>query len=165
MTDTAVALTPSMRARFIEGHDSGHNPAHAWDLDALVGAGGIRSTAADMLTYLEAQLHPDKLPASTQSTPQGKTLPAALYASQTIHAEVPPGSSIALNWFHIEATDSYWHNGGTGGYSSYALFSPGDDYALIVLFNTAGDKDTFADKLGQHIAQRLAGQPAVSLSP
>jgi serine-type D-Ala-D-Ala carboxypeptidase/endopeptidase len=165
MNDTAITLTPSMRARFIEGHDAAHNPAHAWDLDALAGAGGIRSTAADMLTYLEAQLHPDKLPASTTSTPQGKTLPAALYASQTTHADVASGTTIALNWFHIETTDSYWHNGGTGGYSSYALFSPGDDYALIVLFNTAGDKDTFADKLGQHIAQRLAGQPAVSLAP
>lgn len=165
MTDTAVALTPSMRARFIEGHDSSHNPAHAWDLDALVGAGGIRSTAADMLTYLEAQLHPDKLPASATGTPQGKTLPAALYASQKIRADVAGGSNIALNWFHIETTDSYWHNGGTGGYTSYALFNPGDDYALIVLFNTAGDKDTFADKLGQHVAQRLAGQPAVSLTP
>jgi serine-type D-Ala-D-Ala carboxypeptidase/endopeptidase len=165
MTDTAVALTPSMRARFIEGHDSSHNPAHAWDLDALVGAGGIRSTAADMLTYLEAQLHPNKLPATTASTPQGKTLPDALYASQKVHADVSGGTSIALNWFHIETTDSYWHNGGTGGYTSYALFNPGDDFALIVLFNTAGDKDPFADKLGQHIAQRLSGQPAVPLAP
>jgi D-alanyl-D-alanine-carboxypeptidase/D-alanyl-D-alanine-endopeptidase len=163
MTDTAVTLTPSMRARFIQGYDATHNPAHAWDLDALAGAGGIRSTAADMLTYLEAQLHPDKLPATASTTPQGKTLPAALYASQTIRADVP-GSSIALNWFHIETTDSYWHNGGTGGYSSYTLFSPGEDYGLIVLFNTAGDNN-FADKLGQHIAQRLAGQPAVSLAP
>jgi CubicO group peptidase (beta-lactamase class C family) len=164
MTDTAVTLTPAMRARFIEGHDAAHNPAHAWDLDALAGAGGIRSTAADMLTYLEAQLHPDALPATAASTPQGKTLPAALYASQKIRAEVPPGSSIALNWFHVDVTDNYWHNGGTGGYSSYALFNPGDDFALIVLFNTAGDNN-FADKLGQHIAQRLAGQPAISLAP
>jgi CubicO group peptidase (beta-lactamase class C family) len=165
MTDTAIALTPSMRARFIEGHDSGHNPAHAWDLDALVGAGGIRSTAADMLTYLEAQLHPDKLPPTAAGTPQGKTLPAALYASQKIHADVASGTTIALNWFHIETTDSYWHNGGTGGYTSYALFNPGDDYALIILFNTAGDEYSFADKLGEHIAQRLAGQPALSLAP
>ncbi len=165
MTDTAIALTSSMRARFIVGHDSAHNPAHAWDLDALAGAGGIRSTAADMLTYLEAQLHPDKLPASAAGTPQGKTLPAALYASQKIHADVAGGTNIALNWFHVETTDSYWHNGGTGGYTSYALFNPGDDYALIVLFNTAGDKDAFADKLGQHIAQRLDGKPAIPLAP
>ena len=165
MTDTAIPLSPSMRARFLEGHDAAHNPAHAWDLDALAGAGGIRSTAADMLTYLEAQLHPDKLPATAASTPQGKTLPAAIAASHTIHAEVAPGAHIALNWFRIDATGNFWHNGGTGGYSSYALFNPDKDFALIVLFNTGPSRDTFADKLGQHIAQRLAGQPAVSLAP
>ena len=35
---------------------------------------------------------------------------------------------IALNWFHIDETGSYWHNGGTGGYSSYALFNPDKDF-------------------------------------
>jgi serine-type D-Ala-D-Ala carboxypeptidase/endopeptidase len=165
MNDTAVVLTPSMRARFIEGHSATHNPAHPWDLDALAGAGGIRSAAADMLTYLEAQLHPDKLPASTKSTPQGKTLSAAITASHTIHAEAAPGVHIALNWFQNDATGSFWHNGGTGGYSSYTLFNPDQDFALIVLFNTETGQNSFADKLGQHIAQRLTGQPAIPLTP
>jgi CubicO group peptidase (beta-lactamase class C family) len=49
MSDTGIALTPEMKARFIQGYDAEHHPAHAWDLDALAGAGGIRSTAADML--------------------------------------------------------------------------------------------------------------------
>jgi serine-type D-Ala-D-Ala carboxypeptidase/endopeptidase len=163
MDDTAVVLTPSMRARFIEGHDSTHHSAQAWDLDALAGAGGIRSTAADMLTYLEAQLHPDKL--SAVSTPQGKTLPAAINASHTIHAEVSPGVHIALNWFHNDAAGSFWHNGATGGYSAYTLFNSDKDFALIVLLNISIGEDNFADRLGQHIAQRLAGQPAISLAP
>jgi CubicO group peptidase (beta-lactamase class C family) len=38
-----------------------HRPARAWDLAAMAGAGAIRSTAADMLTYLEANLHPDRV--------------------------------------------------------------------------------------------------------
>jgi D-alanyl-D-alanine-carboxypeptidase/D-alanyl-D-alanine-endopeptidase len=165
MDDTAVVLTPSMRTRFIEGHDAAHHSAQAWDLDALAGAGGIRSTAADMLTYLEAQLHPDKLSVAATSTPQGKTLPAALNSSHTIHAEVSPGIHIALNWFRIDATGSFWHNGATGGYSAYTLFNPDKDFALIVLLNTSIGEDNFADKLGQHIAQRLAGKPAISLAP
>jgi serine-type D-Ala-D-Ala carboxypeptidase/endopeptidase len=163
MDDTAVVLTPSMRARFITGYDALHRPAPAWDLDALAGAGGIRSTAADMLTYLEAQLHPDKL--SVAFTPQGKTLPAAIDSSHTIHAEVSPSVHIALNWFHNDATGSFWHNGATGGYSAYTLFNPDKDFALIVLLNTSIGEDNFADKLGQHIAQRLSGQPAISLAP
>ena len=165
MHETAITLTPEMRARFIEGHDAEHHPAHEWDLDSLVGAGGIRSTAADMLTYLEAQLHPNKLPASVLATSEGKTLPAAIAKSQIVRGDVGQGMHIALNWFRIDATGSYWHNGGTGGYTSYALFNPEKDFALIVLSNTGPSDHTFADRLGQHIAQRFSGMPAISLAP
>jgi CubicO group peptidase (beta-lactamase class C family) len=72
---------------------------------------------------------------------------------------------IALNWFRMDGTGSYWHNGGTGGYSSYALFNPGADFALIVLSNTGPGQDAFTDRLGQHIAQRLSGAAALSLAP
>jgi D-alanyl-D-alanine-carboxypeptidase/D-alanyl-D-alanine-endopeptidase len=163
MHDTAIVLTPELKARMIEGHDAEHKAAHVWDLDALAGAGGIRSTAADMLTYLEAQLHPDKLPAAVLGQANGKTLPVAIAKSHEIHAEVGNGMHIALNWFRIDATGSYWHNGGTGGYSAYAQFNPGKDFAVIVLSNTGPDADSFTDKLGQHIAQRLSGLPAVAL--
>ncbi len=59
LTDTVVRLSPEQEKRFAQGHGAQHQKAHAWDLDALAGAGAIRSTASDMLTYLEAQLHPD----------------------------------------------------------------------------------------------------------
>lgn len=165
MSDTAVVLTPTMQARFIQGYDSNHHPAHAWDLDAFAGAGAVRSTAADMLTYLEAQLHPDKLPTSVLAQPNGKTLPAAIAKCHVIHADVGGGMHIALNWFRIDATGSYWHNGGTGGYSSYALFNPDKDFAVIVLSNTTVGPNSITDKLGQHISQRLSGLAAVSLAP
>jgi serine-type D-Ala-D-Ala carboxypeptidase/endopeptidase len=165
MRDTGVALTPAMQARFIQGYDGQHQPAHAWDLIALAGAGGIRSTADDMLTYLQAQLHPDSLPASAKTEPDGRTLPAAIAATHEIRADVGGGMHIALNWFRIDETGSYWHNGGTGGYSSYALFNPEKDFAVIVLSNTTVGPESITDKLGQHIAQRLSGLAAVSLAP
>jgi len=165
MHDTGIALTPEMRTRLIAGHDGQHRPAQPWDLDALAGAGGIRSTAADMLTYLEAQLHPDALPKDALKTPQGKTLPAAIAMCHVVHAEAMPGMHIALNWLRNDGTGSFWHNGATGGYSSYAMFNPQKDFALIVLSNTSINSDDFTDKLGAHIAQRLEGRPAVSLNP
>ena len=163
MQDTAIALTPAMKIRFIQGHDGEHKPAHSWELDALAGAGGIRSTAADMLTYLEAQLHPDRLPVSAQRGSYAKTLPTAIANSHTLRAEAGGGMHIALNWFRVDDTGNYWHNGGTGGYSSFALFNPEKDFALIVLSNTSPNAENFSDKLGQHIAQRLTGLPAVPL--
>lgn len=166
MHDTGIALTAEMKARFIDGHDGEHRPAHAWDLDALAGAGGIRSTATDMLTYLEAQLHPENLPKSDVASAQGKTLPAAIAACRVIHADVGPGMHIALNWLHVDATGSYWHNGATGGYSAYAMFNPEKDFAVVVLSNTSiSSTGSFADKLGEHVAQRLEGSPAIVLAP
>ena len=129
----------------------------------LAGAGGIRSTAADMLTYLEAHLHPGQLPASAAASANGKTLSAAINDTHQIHAPVSPDTHIALNWFHEDKTSSFWHNGETGGYTAYTIFNPEKDFAVIVLCNTASDG--FADALGMHIAERLSGEPAVSLAP
>jgi CubicO group peptidase (beta-lactamase class C family) len=165
LTDTAITLTPAMQSRFIQGYDGDHHPARAWDLDALAGAGGIRSTAADMLTYLEAQLHPDHLPAAALASPNGKTLPAAIALDHVIHADVGNGMHIALNWFQYDATGSFWHNGGTGGFSSYAIFNPAQDFAVIVLSNVAPSPGTLTDDIGLHVAQRLTGKPAISLAP
>jgi CubicO group peptidase (beta-lactamase class C family) len=72
---------------------------------------------------------------------------------------------IAFAWLYDSSTGSYWHNGATGGYSSFAFFNPQGDYAAVVLLNTTvSASGSFADSVGQHISQRLAGQPAVSLS-
>ncbi len=155
MKSTGVALTESMKARFIQGYDSEYKPAHPWDLVALAGAGAIRSDAADMLTYLEAQLHPEKL--------ADKTLGAAIEATHVVRADVGGGMHIGLNWFRYDATGSYLHNGGTGGFSSYALFNPERDFAVVVLCNRTPGEGSITDALGMHVAQRLGGLKAVAL--
>jgi CubicO group peptidase (beta-lactamase class C family) len=153
LNDTVVKLSPEQEKRFAQGHGPGHRPAKPWNLDALAGAGAIRSTAADMLTYLEAQLHPDKV-----------SLASALSMCHELRADALPGMKIGLAWLFENDTHNYWHNGGTGGYSSYALFNPEEDYAVVVLYNTTIDANgSFADRLGAHIAQRLTGKPAVLL--
>jgi D-alanyl-D-alanine-carboxypeptidase/D-alanyl-D-alanine-endopeptidase len=163
LKDTTIALSPEQQSRFIPGHDGNHRPAHAWDLDALAGAGAIRSTATDMLTYLEANLHPETLKPAGNSTAAG-TLAAALTQQHELRADVAPGTRIALAWLFEADSGNYWHNGATGGYSSYAFFNPKGDYAAVVLLNaTVGPTGSFADRLGQHISQRLAGKTAISL--
>jgi len=155
LKDTVVSLSAGQQARFIQGHDPEHRPAHAWDLDALAGAGAIRSTAGDMLTYLEAQLHPGKFPA----------LAGAISQTHELRADAMIGMRIGLAWLYVEKSGYYWHNGGTGGFSSYAFFDPKHDRAGVVLFNTTlSGGGSFADTLGAHVRQRMAGEPAVSLA-
>jgi serine-type D-Ala-D-Ala carboxypeptidase/endopeptidase len=162
MRDTVISLSPEQQARFIAGHNSDHQPAHAWDFDALAGCGAIRSSAPDMLRYLQSNLHPDTLNLTSGSS-AAATLPAALIQSHQLRADWPDGK-IALAWRFQPATGDYWHPGGTGGYSSYSFFNPKEDFAVVVLSNTAESSRTFADRLGVHIRQRLTGERAISLA-
>ena len=127
---------------------------HAWDLDAFASAGGIRSTAGDMLTYLEAQLHPERSP-----------FPAALTRSQRIRDHVAGGMDIALAWMYDLDKGIYWHNGATGGYTAYACFNPKRDFAAVVLFNGYSASYPFTAMLSEHVVERISGKPALSLTP
>lgn len=155
MADTVISPSADQWERFLQGHSGSgqHNPVHVWDLDALAGAGAIRSTAADMLTYLEAQLHPEKYPA----------LKPALEESHRLQIETTPGREISLAWQFETKTGTFEHGGATAGYNSYAFFCPSGDYAAIVLINTGLNLTLPAEQLATHIRQRLAGEPAVSL--
>lgn len=156
LRDTVVKLSPEQEKRFTPGHDANHQAVHAWNLDAMAGAGAIRSTAGDMLAYLEAQLHPNQV--------QDPTLASALKMSHELRGDVLPTMKIGFAWLFETKTGNFWHNGGTGGYSSYALFNPAEDYAVVVLFNgTVTGQGSFADRLGEHVAERITGKPAISL--
>lgn len=154
MNDTAIALSPGQRARFIQGHGYEGRPAPAWDLDVFAPAGGIRSTAGDMLTWLEAQVHPER-------TPFG----AVILSSQRLRARVGSGSAgIGLAWVYNPDDGVYLHDGATGGFTSYACFDPRRDFAAVVLLN-AHPVFPFSALLGEHVRQRLSGSPALSLAP
>ena len=56
MTDTAVALSPAMKTRLAPGHTATLEPAANWDLPTMAGAGALRSTTNDLLTFLAAEL-------------------------------------------------------------------------------------------------------------
>jgi CubicO group peptidase (beta-lactamase class C family) len=158
LTDTVLNLSPGQQKRFTPGHYPSHQMAPPWTFDALAGCGAIRSTASDMLTYLEVQLHPE----TTKS--KDPTMEDAIETTHELLESALPGMNIGLAWLYIPKINSYWHNGATGGYNSYALFSPSEDYALIVLYNTTiTQAGGFADRLGEHLAERLSGRPALIL--
>ncbi len=56
MADTRITLTPEMKARLAVGHSEALAPVENWDLPTLAGAGALRSTANDILTFLAANL-------------------------------------------------------------------------------------------------------------
>lgn len=161
MTDTVVQLDGPHKARFIQGYTNDRKPTGPWDFDATAGAGAIRSTADDLLKYLAAQMQPAPCESAGES-PHTKTLVAAIKRSQTLQADLRPNTKIAYAWIFNSTTGSYWHNGGTGGYTSFAFFNPQRRYAAVVLTNLAiGPQSMFADTLGDHVERRFSGQQVI----
>jgi CubicO group peptidase (beta-lactamase class C family) len=123
-----------------------------------------RSTAPDMLAFLVANLHPDRIK-PRDGYPDGATLAAAIRMSLQPQGQLPDGMGLSFGWLYQAETGNFWHNGATAAYSSYAFFNPKGDYAAVVLLNTSpGVNGSFVEVLGRHISQRLAGKRAVALS-
>ena len=155
MKDTAISLSPGLRSRLMQGYDGQRRPTPPWDLVGVyASAGALHSTAGDMVTYLEAQLHPER-----------SALRAALVESQRLRANIAGNVSIALAWVYNADTGVYMHDGATGGFTSHACFDPRRDWAAVVLMNAAPVTFPFVPVLGEHVRQRLSGEPALSLAP
>ena len=154
MKDTVISPSPEQRGRLLPGYGYDRRPTPAWDLDALASAGGIRSTAGDMLTYLEAQLHPATSP-----------FRAALMESHLLRDYVTGNGRIALAWAYDPDRGVYEHDGATGGFTSFAFFNPRRDFAGVVLVNSHSLAFPIYAILGEHVRARLSGEPAFSLAP
>jgi CubicO group peptidase (beta-lactamase class C family) len=139
MSDTGVVLTRSMRRELAAGHDASGARVKNWEFQALAGAGALLSTAGDMQRWLAAQLGGARGP-----------LAAAIAATHVVrHATTISETDIALAW-HVTRREGgalYWHNGGTGGYRSWAGFIPHNGTAVAVLSNSSAD----IDDIGRHL--------------
>ncbi len=165
MHDTVINLSAEQRNRLVQGYDASFNPTIPWDFDVDAGAGALKSTASDMLTYLDANLHPRKYAADAAAGSPAATLPAAIELSHESFSDAPEiGAKVGLGWF-INPNAPRWfdHNGGTGGYGSFARFCPEQDWGFVVLYNRDGPDPRFVDMVGVNITQLLTGQPSVRL--
>ncbi len=140
MADTRITLTPALQRRLAPGHHPGGGIAKNWDLTTLAGAGALRSTVNDMLTYIRAN-------ADSTSQPLGATL-AMTHGMR--HAAGSPAVTIGLGWHRLRTPAGnwiVWHNGGTGGYRSFTGYSEKTGEGIVVLTNTANG----VDDLGFHL--------------
>lgn len=151
MPDTSISLSPPLQERLAVGHSVQLRPVANWDLPTLAGAGALRSTVNDLLTFVEANLSPDE-------SALGQAMTAALAPRQDFPA---PNMQIGLGWItrHGHGRQLHWHNGGTGGYRSFLGFDPEARTGVVVLSNS-GDS---VDDLGFHLLDsryRLVLPPA-----
>lgn len=137
MSMSGITLTPEMEEWLAIGHSEGR-PVSNWDIPTLAGAGALRSNAEDMLTFLEANVGE---PATD--------LERAMRVSHAPIMEAGGGNEVGLNWHVLSLGEDrvVWHNGGTGGYRTFAGFDPDRGVAVVVLTNSIEG----ADDIGFHL--------------
>ena len=141
MTSTAVTLSPELKARLAAGHGPTLQPVANWDLSALAGAGALRSTTNDMLTFLAANL-------GDVQTPLAPAMAAML---TTRRPTTLPNTTIGLAWHVLSAhgKEIVWHNGGTAGYRTFIGFDPKARVGVVVLSNAGTAAGP--DDIGRHL--------------
>jgi serine-type D-Ala-D-Ala carboxypeptidase/endopeptidase len=124
MKDTMVVPGEAQQARLAPPYD-GEKPNHSWTFQAMAGAGALRSTAADMVTFGHALLEPDKTP-----------LAAAIKGMMEVHAPYD-ASEIGLGIIirKVDGHREYSHSGGTGGYRSALQVIPDLKTVRVALVN------------------------------
>ncbi len=138
MSDTAITLPESMKARLAVPTGPSLRPVKPWAFDALAGAGALRSTANDMLKLLTAAM-------GLRETPLRRAFDLMLEKRRSTGTD---GLDIGLGWhvWNKYGTEIVWHNGGTGGFRSFAGFAPAKKTGVVVLCNTSFE----VDDLGLH---------------
>ncbi len=140
MRNTTITLSTEAKARVAQGHNAKLEPVPAWDLPTLAGAGALRSSANDMLNWLEAHA----------GLAEGGVTPA-LASMRATRRPAAGQQQIGLGWMIAKSGDAeiFWHNGGTGGFVSFAAFDPKARVGVVVLGNTAGAPGV--DDIGRHL--------------
>ena len=141
MTDTALHPTPSQMKRMAKGHMHYGNDAPPWPVYAWYAAGGLRSTAQDMLSFGEANLSHSEV---NDKPISAELIAAAQLAQKPIYA-MPNGiNKQAMAWVvNTGDRNPNLHpvvvkDGGTVGFSTAIAINHSKDLAVFVAVNQSG---------------------------
>jgi CubicO group peptidase (beta-lactamase class C family) len=154
MTDTTVTLNRNQAPRAAQAYRAVLRcgpllfalRSAPWADGTLGGAGALRSTAADMLKYLQANLRPE-----------GQPIEHALRESHHELFREDERTAFGMNWIRTRnkrlGQAMIWHNGGTGGFRSFIGFTEDSRLGVLVLSNSSEDVDDLATGLLREMAK------------
>ena len=140
MADTTLRPTPEQQKRLAQGHNRAGQDAPRWPVFAWYAAGGLRSTAQDMISFGEAYLGHKEV----NDKPVSAELIAAMQLAQKPIYTMPNGNKQAMAWVNnIGGGNPNLHpvimkNGGTAGFGTGIAINPTKDAAIFIGMNQAG---------------------------
>lgn len=116
----------NLENKLVKGLNENGETVSNWDFDVLFGGGGVLSTTEDLAKFANAQFN---------------SANAELTLTRKPTFNINKDMRMGLGW-HILKSESgqnlYWHNGGTGGYSSSMAVNIEQKVAVIILSNVSG---------------------------
>ena len=136
MSNTGLTLSEEMKSRLAKGH-MGTSEVSNWDIITLGGAGGIRSSAEDMVKFVKANMGEVKSPLQK----------AMRLSHDSAFKSKDDSFEMGLAWHFENDNKVIWHNGQTGGYASFIGFLKGTEKGVVVLTNSAESLTALGFKL------------------
>jgi D-alanyl-D-alanine-carboxypeptidase/D-alanyl-D-alanine-endopeptidase len=157
MADTRISLTKAMKSRLAMGHHPSGAPYPPAQLDLYAPAGGVHSTASDLLKYLSAQvgLTSTSLAPSIEKTHLIRYRDSHGYPGGT---ETNYYGNIAMPWMQRGGPSPagmllFGHAGGTGSYHNWVGFDVQQRRGVVAL--TTSSRFSIQD-IGQDVLRRLS---------
>jgi D-alanyl-D-alanine-carboxypeptidase/D-alanyl-D-alanine-endopeptidase len=149
LENTTITLSATQRRLMATAHDEELRPVSWWDLDALAGAGAIRSTAGDMLTFAAAAMGGEG------------PLKAAFARMLALRRPGQGAAQQAAGWIVMKpgGVELLLHDGGTHGFRSALALDPATKRAAVVWINGPTDVTDVA------IHALVPAVPVLNLSP
>jgi CubicO group peptidase (beta-lactamase class C family) len=136
MADTTLRPTTEQQRQLAEGHNRAGQDAPRWPVYAWYAAGGLRSTAHDMISFGEAYLGHNEV----NGRPVSTELIAAMQLAQKPIFTMPNGNKQAMAWVNDVRGGApvILKNGGTAGFGSGIAICPTKDAAIFIGMNQVG---------------------------
>ncbi len=147
MTNTMVYVPKTKSALQATGYNLKDNQTTFVSSTYLFGGGSLRSSPADMMKFLKANLN---VPVANVST----TLLSSMQLAQQPQYTVRPNFILGLGWQRITRNGNMYitKNGANVGFTSFIGFMPKDKFGVVVLINK---KQSQAGKIGNQILNQL----------
>lgn len=154
LVDTRITLSAEQEGRFAIGHDRKGGITDHWHFKSMAPALGIKSTANDLLKFVQANLN--------TSNAVLEDAFAHIHGAQiNLHEKkLDRFTQMGYGWFTSTLNEKtnlsvQWVSGGTGGFRSYVGFIKDTQTGVVVLSNSAND----VDEIGFLVLEGLSDSP------
>ncbi len=138
LSDTGITLTSDQQSRAVKGHneDTGKE-VPAWEMGEAASAGALRSTAQDMIKYINAYI-----------TSAPTTLPLKETHAPLFNLDNTQQVGYAWNRVGTAAPYAVWHNGETNGQRCFVGFFEDTKAGVVILSDRAEGTTDQLDVVG-----------------